>query len=118
MPRRTSTGLPGEEPWTVGYLFDIIHTRDPWMHRIDITRATGRHLELSATHDGRIVADVVAEWARRHGQPFTLTLAGPAGGSYHAGDGGVHLAFDAVEFCRTLSGRGAGEGLLRTTVPF
>ena len=23
-------------------------------------------------HDGRIVADVVAEWARRHGQPFTL----------------------------------------------
>ena len=26
-----------DEPWTVGYLSDIILTRDPWMHRIDIS---------------------------------------------------------------------------------
>ena len=31
-----------------------------------------------------IIADVVAEWARRHGQPFTLHLTGPAGGDVHA----------------------------------
>lgn len=110
--------LPGEGPWTFGYLFDIIHTRDPWMHRIDITRATGLDMELSATHDGRIVADVVADWARRHGQPFSLTLAGPAGASYHAGDGGPHLTLDAVEFCRIMCGRADGEELLRTKVPF
>lgn len=28
------------ELWTLGYLIDTILTRDPWMHRIDIARAT------------------------------------------------------------------------------
>ena len=67
-----------EEPWTVGYLSDIILTRDPWMHQIDISRATGRPMHLTADHDGVIVADVVAEWSDRHGKDFTLTLDGPA----------------------------------------
>jgi uncharacterized protein (TIGR03083 family) len=110
--------LPGEKAWTLGYLFDIIHTRDPWMHRIDISRAIGRDVVLSADHDGRIVADVVSDWARRHGQPFTLTFTGPAGGSYTGGDGGPLLELDAVEFTRILCGRGHGEGLLATRVPF
>ena len=29
------------EPWTLGYLIDVILTRDPWMHRMDIAAATG-----------------------------------------------------------------------------
>jgi uncharacterized protein (TIGR03083 family) len=33
--------LPGAGQWTMGYLFDVIHTRDPWMHRVDICLATG-----------------------------------------------------------------------------
>jgi uncharacterized protein (TIGR03083 family) len=110
--------LPGEDPWTFGYLYDTIHTRDPWMHRIDITRATGRQMELSAGHDGRIVADVVAEWARRHGQPFTLTLTGVAGGSFDAGRGDLPLTLDAIEFCRIVGGRAHRGGLLATSVPF
>ena len=110
--------LPGEGPWTVGYLFDVIHTRDPWIHRADISRATGREMALSADHDRRIVADVVADWARRHGQPFTLMLNGPAGDAFCSGAGGADLALDAVEFCRILSGREPGTGLLATSVPF
>jgi uncharacterized protein (TIGR03083 family) len=110
--------LPGEEPWTFGYLFDIIYTRDPWMHRFDVSRATGRAVELSSAHDGRLVADVVAEWARRHRQPFTLTLTGAAGGAYQSGSGGPQVTLDVVEFCRTLSGRAAGDGILNTPVPF
>ena len=110
--------LPGEGAWTFGYLFDIIHTRDPWMHRVDLSRAIGRDLELTADHDGRIVADVVAEWARRHQQPFRLTLTGPPGGSYDAGSAGPAFTLDAVEFCRILSGRAQGSGLLTTSVPF
>jgi len=110
--------IPGERPWTFGYLFDIIHTRDPWLHRIDICRATGRNPELTADHDARIVADVVRDWAPRHGQGFTLTLTGPAGGAFTAGDGTVVLERDAVEFCRILSGRGEGTGLLSTRVVF
>jgi uncharacterized protein (TIGR03083 family) len=112
------TELPGEGPWTFGYLFDIIHTRDPWMHRVDISRAIASDPELTAVHDGRIVADVVAEWARRHQQPFQLALTGAAGGSYDAGDCGPTVDLDAVEFCRILSGRAQADGLLSTSVPF
>jgi uncharacterized protein (TIGR03083 family) len=110
--------LPGEGVWTIGYLFDIIHTRDPWLHRVDICRATGQGLVLSPDHDGRIVENVVAEWAGKHAQPFTLRLGGPAGGRYVAGTGGADLALDAIEFCRILSGRAAGTGLLQTAVTF
>ena len=105
------------EPWTLGYLMDVILTRDTWMHRIDVSRAAGRALELDA-HDARIVADVVREWARRHGRPFVLRLGGPAGGAFTAGEGGDEIEMDAVEFCRTLSGRAPGTGLLAQVVPF
>ncbi len=112
------SGLPGEDAWTFGYLFDIVLTRDTWIHRVDICRATSRGIELTPEHDGRIVADVVADWARRHGQPFTLTLNGPAGDHFTTGAGGPDLELDAVEFCRVLSGRASGSGLLATSVPF
>jgi len=110
--------MPGESPWTFGYLFDIIHTRDPWMHRVDICRALGREMRLSVDHDSRLIADAVADWARRHGQPFTLHLTGPVGRTFTTGTEGGELSLDAVEFCRILSGRGSGPGLLRVTVPF
>jgi len=106
------------ETWRLGYLFDVIMTRDIWMHRVDIARATGQPLELTGDHDGRIVADVVAEWARRHGQPFTLNLTGPAGGAFSHSSGGEDITLDAVEFCRILSGRGSRAGLLAQPVPF
>ena len=106
------------ETWQLGYLLDVILVRDPWMHRVDISRAVGRPMVLTADHDGRIVADVVAEWAGRHGRPFTLLLTGPAGGSYVQGTGGPDLELDAVEFCRILSRRAAGDGLLTEFVPF
>jgi uncharacterized protein (TIGR03083 family) len=110
--------LPGESMWTLGYLFDIIHTRDPWLHRVDICRATGRDLLVTAEHDGRIVADVVADWAPRHGLPFVLELTGPAGATFVAGTDGAQLQMDAIEFCRTLSGRETSTGILATPVTF
>lgn len=106
------------EPWTNGFLVDVILTRDTWMHRSDIALAAGLDMALTADHDGVLVADVVREWAQRHGQPCTLTLNGPAGGSWSFGDGGPAYELAAEEFCRILSGRGAGEGLLGTQVPF
>jgi uncharacterized protein (TIGR03083 family) len=119
MPMKEEVGGQ-QETWRMAYLLDIILTRDPWMHRIDIARATGRDLHVTPEHDGRIVADVVAEWARRHGQPVILTLTGPSGGEYVAGDatGGEHISIDAIEFCRILSGRGEGSSLLAQPVPF
>jgi hypothetical protein len=103
-----------DETWSLGFLSDVIMTRDPWMHRVDIARAVGAPMVLTAEHDGVLVDDVFREWASRHGQPFTLRLTGPAGGTW--GSGGPKLEFDAVEFCRALSGR--GHAALQTEVPF
>jgi uncharacterized protein (TIGR03083 family) len=112
---------PVHETWRFGYLLGTIYLRDLWMHRVDAARGTGRTLELSADHDGRIVADVVAEWARRHGRPFVLELDGPAGGTFvhrpEATDA-ERIDTDAVEFCRTLADRSRATGLLATVVPF
>jgi uncharacterized protein (TIGR03083 family) len=100
------------------YLTDRIYTRDVWMHRIDICRASGRPPLVAPEHDGRIVADVVDEWARTHDRPYRLTLTGPAGGSWSRGSDGEQISLDAIEFCRTVSGRAAGTGLLAHAVPF
>lgn len=107
-----------KDGWRLGYLMDVIYNRDAWMHRVDVSRAIGRDMVLTPEHDGRLVAGVVVEWARRHGKPFTLVLAGPAGGAFVAGEGGEHIELDAVEFCRILSGRAQGTGLTSTEVPF
>lgn len=104
------------ERWTFGYLVEVILTRDAWMHRLDICAATGLEPRATAEHDGRLVDDIVREWAERHGQPYTLELTGPAGGTW--GDHGEHITADALDFCRILSGRGTGSGLLTTSVPF
>ena len=106
------------ETWSLGYLIDTILTRDPWMHRVDISRATGHPLNLSADHDGILVADVAHEWAIRHGAPCHLHLTGPAGGAWTFGVDGPALDIDAIEFCRTLSGREPAADLLATEVPF
>ena len=118
--RRVSMGIDGPvvEKWTLGYLVGTIYLRDLWMHRVDASRATGSELLLITEHDGRIVTDVVAEWARRHGRPFDLELTGPAGGTFGSGDGGEAITMDAVDFCRLLAGRGEASGLLSEIVPF
>lgn len=112
----TAAGMPVRE--NGAHLYDVIYTRDVWLHTIDIARATGRAPDLTAPCNARILDDVVAEWARRHGRPFELVLTGRAGGSYRQGEGGEHLDLDAVEFARILSGRAAGTGLLATRVLF
>jgi uncharacterized protein (TIGR03083 family) len=106
------------ETWTLGYLVDVILTRDTWMHRSDIAVATGRSMELTPGHDGVIVADVAKEWAMRHGRSCTLVLTGPVGGEWQFAGGGERVEADAVEFCRVLAGRGQASGLLATRVPF
>lgn len=113
----TAAGMPPS--LTLGHLFEVILTRDVFLHRIDIARATGRSIEVDGPTEGTLVADVVAEWAQRHGEPFRLTLSGPAGGRYAVGEGGPDLELDALELCWILSGRGpASHELLETRVLF
>ena len=99
-------------------LYEVILTRDTWMHRVDIARATGRDMVLTPDHDGRIVEDLVLEWAKKHGRPFSLVLGGPGGGRFDAGIGEPHIEVDAIEFARALSGRGTQTEILGTRVVF
>ena len=99
------------------YLLDVGFTRDVWAHRIDVCVATGRQMHLTSDHDGRLVADIVAEWASIHGQPFELVLEGPAGGKFSNGADGERVDIDAIEFVRILSGRLPGAGILSNPLP-
>jgi uncharacterized protein (TIGR03083 family) len=104
--------------WTsLKYLLDVGFTRDVWAHRIDICGATGREKNLTADHDGRLVADIVGEWASIYGLPFELVLEGPAGGKFSQGTGGERVEIDAIEFIRVLSGRVPATGVLSNPLP-
>lgn len=76
------------------------------MHYIDICQATGTRLELFADRDGLIVGDLVVDWAQAESRGLVLT--GPAGGILGAGGG---PSYDAIDFARSLAGRGALEGI-------
>lgn len=108
-------GMPNKG--NVGHLLDVIYTRDVFMHRIDISRAVGRELSPSE-NDRRIVEDAIGEWAARHQQPVEVVLSGRAGGKFVQGSGGPRIEMDALEFCRVLSGRAPGSGLLGTKIFF
>ena len=99
------------------YLLDIGFTRDVWCHRIDLHQAVHRPMHLSADHDGRLVADIVQEWASIHRQPFELVLDGPAGGKFSQGVDGERVELDALDFIRVVSGRRTGTGVLANPLP-
>jgi len=46
--RLMSGSSPGIRRYSMGFLFDVILTRDTWAHRVDISRATGREMVLTA----------------------------------------------------------------------
>jgi uncharacterized protein (TIGR03083 family) len=108
-------GLPSRVP--LGWLNEVVLTRDVFLHRVDLARATGRDLPRNET-DARIVADVVADWLAAHGRAVEVRLTGPAGGHFVQGAGGPTLELDAIEFCRIVSGRVPGTDLLATYVLF
>ncbi|MGN6782927.1 MAG: maleylpyruvate isomerase family mycothiol-dependent enzyme [Marmoricola sp.] len=112
----STQGLPAR--LNLGVAMDVVYTRDAWLHTIDIARATDREIDLAAPVNARVVADVVRDWAAAHGVPVELVLTGPAGGRFTSPGPGARLELDAVDFCRILSGRAPGEGLLAVSVVF
>lgn len=97
----------------IEYLTDLIYTRDTWMHRADISRATGRAFLQTAEHDGRVIALVVRDLARTlkdtlRGRTVVFDLGGAAGGRYRIGamaEPTVIVKMDVVDFNRLASGR-------------
>jgi uncharacterized protein (TIGR03083 family) len=102
---------PGAPPVPLGYVVDVILTRDMWMHRIDICQATGRSF-TAHEHDRGVVEQVLRDlddaWA---GPPLVLELTGAVSGDWQIGaDTPVAtVQGDAVGVMRMLSGRTAPE---------
>lgn len=101
----------------LSWIADVVYTRDTFLHRVDVCRATGREVVADEVEE-RVIADIVREWAARHGQPVVLRLTGPAGATYVSGTGGAEIECDAVEFARFVGGRGNPTGLLATPVQY
>lgn len=105
LPAGVGAPQPGD---TLAYLLDVIATRDVWMHRIDIDRATGCGMTRSDAEPA-IVAQIVRDLSRTWQAPgFTLVLTGRAPGRWTIGgdaepDG--TLTVDTVALCRLLAGR-------------
>ncbi|MGS0686761.1 maleylpyruvate isomerase family mycothiol-dependent enzyme [Nakamurella sp. GG22] len=100
-------GVPGGFRAPLGYLFDVIYNRDLWMHRIDLTRASGQPFVVG-NHDRYIVAQTIRDLARQWaGPPVALELTGPAGGFFTLGAGcpATVARADTVDYLRTLAGR-------------
>ncbi len=103
---------PVLNPLPLKHLFQVIHSRDTWMHRLDICRATGRHFEQTVEHDGRIAALVMLDVAKclrsfvdKRALRFDLT--GIAGGTFLAGEGdpAAVIQMDVLDFNYFASGR-------------
>lgn len=106
------------------YLMWVTHSRDTWMHRLDICRATNRPFEQTREHDGRMVELVVRDTAKKlkprlNGRAIMLVLTGMAGGAWKIGQGepAASLEMDALDFNIFVSGRYSyEEGMKRAQV--
>jgi uncharacterized protein (TIGR03083 family) len=98
--------------FSLRHLMLVVHSRDTWMHRLDICRATGRHFEQTREHDGRIaelvMLDVADTLARKFDGPaLVFDLTGIAGGTWKIGKGEpvATIQMDVLEFNIFASGR-------------
>ncbi len=94
------------------YLMWVTHSRDTWMHRLDICRVTGREFEQTREHDGRIaelvMLDVADIFARKFdGSALIFDLTGIAGGVWKIGKGepNATICMDVLDFNIYASGR-------------
>lgn len=93
----------------IGYVMNVIFTRDTFMHRADISRPAGKEMDLGED-DRRLLEDVVRDWAHRSEARMSLILTGPAGGRYlTAADPVAEATLDAVDFGRIMTRREPAE---------
>jgi uncharacterized protein (TIGR03083 family) len=108
----------------IRHLMWVIHSRDTWMHRLDICRATKRPFEQTREHDGRINELVVLDTAKKlkkklNGRAITLVLTGIAGGKWKIGSGNpkAEMEMDVLDFNIFVSGRFSyEEGMTRAKI--
>ncbi len=97
---------------TLRHLMLAIHSRDTWIHRLDVCRATGRPFQQTQEHDGRINALVVRDLAgplagKLGSRAVVLDLTGTGHGCWKIGrdDAGATIRMDVLDFNIYASGR-------------
>jgi uncharacterized protein (TIGR03083 family) len=96
-----------------GYLTDLIYTRDMWMHRLDLCRATQREMVVTPEHDGRIVSLVMRDLAKKlaatlQKKSIVYHLSGRVGGTWQLGakmPPAATIQLDVLDFNLLASGR-------------
>ena len=110
---------------SIEYLMDVIYPRDQWMHRYDICAATGKKMVVTGGHDGRLVALVVRDVAKKlgkilGGRTIVLQLTGALTAEYQFGNQATPdctVTMDFFDFNLRASGRIAvAEAMGRTAV--
>lgn len=110
---RVPTGMPAPSKISIGYLHDVIHARDLWMHRGDVCQAIDTPF-TPGTHAGAVIEQVLRDlddqWS---GPTVLLELTGVTSGAWQLGDGQpvATIRADAVTYMRCLSGRNDGPTL-------
>jgi uncharacterized protein (TIGR03083 family) len=97
----------------IGYLTDLIYTRDMWMHRLDVCRATQHEMVMTSEHDGRIVALVMRDLEKKLAAKLRTTsmvyhLSGRIGGLWQLGakvSPAATIQLDVLDFNLLASGR-------------
>jgi uncharacterized protein (TIGR03083 family) len=97
----------------IGYLTDLIYTRDMWMHRLDLCRATGHEMVMTSGHDGRIVALVMRDLEKKLASKLRTTsivyhLSGSIGAVWQLGakvPPAATIQIDVLDFNLLASGR-------------
>lgn len=111
--RKIRVPLPALGIVPFGYLTDLIYTRDMWMHRLDLCRATQREMVMAPEHDGRIVALVMRDLEKKLAATLRKTsivyhLSGRVGGTWQLGAKVLPTAtiqLDVLDFNLVASGR-------------
>jgi uncharacterized protein (TIGR03083 family) len=92
----------------MSYLFDILTSRDTWMHRLEIADATGRPFTVD-DHDRAVVERVLFDLDRAWTGPgLTIELTGDITGVWTLGND-EKQSVDGLTLMRNLSGRGGLE---------
>ncbi len=96
----------------VSYLLDIIYSRDEWMHRADLCRASGQKMLLTEDHDARMVELILRDIAvmnlKNPKYTVDLVLTGDISLAYRFGNGAepdATITMDLIEFNRRSSER-------------
>ena len=89
--------------FSLDYLSNAIFPRDILVHRIDISRATGRPVQLGPS-DRRVIEDMVRDWFERSKAHATLVLTGDEGPEVYVSrePPRATLTVDRVEFVRMI----------------